>query len=62
MHGELVKEVEKKVAGISTAEASTGSKVHDLAKASFKGAANTVVRKDDMATIRRSRKSTYSGY
>jgi hypothetical protein len=55
MHGELVKEVEKKVAGISTAEASTGSpgsKVHDLAKASFKGAANTVVRKDDMATIR----------
>ncbi len=57
LHGELVKEVEMKV-GISTAE----HRQQGASKASFKGAANTAVRKDDMATIRRSRKSILSIY
>jgi hypothetical protein len=57
MHGELVKDVEMKV-GISTAE----HRQQGASKASFKGAANTAVRKDDMATIRRSRKSTVVRY
>jgi hypothetical protein len=57
MHGELVKEVEKKV-GVSTAV----HKQQGASKASFKSTVNTAVRKDDMATIRRSRQSTVVRY
>jgi hypothetical protein len=57
MHGELVKEVEKKVA-VSTAV----HRQQGASKASFKSTVNTAVRKDNMATIRRSRQSTVVRY
>ncbi len=58
MHGELVKEVEKK-AGVSTAV----HRQQGASKASFKSTVvHTAVRKDDMATIRRSRQSTVVRY
>jgi hypothetical protein len=57
MHAEVVAAVERAV-GISTAE----HRRQGASKAVFKGAANAAVRKHDMATIRRSRKSTVVRY